>query len=114
VTELVALLDEIFAMRTVAEWGEAFDRAGMWWAPVQTVTEVTVDPQAEAAGCWVDVPVAEGGTARMVATPVDFSDTSWTPGGASPECGQHTEEVLLELGWDWEGIGGLKERGVIP
>jgi crotonobetainyl-CoA:carnitine CoA-transferase CaiB-like acyl-CoA transferase len=114
VTELVALLDELFATRTVAEWGEAFDRAGMWWAPVQTVTEVTADPQAEAAGCWVDVPVAEGGTARMVATPVDFSDTAWRPAGASPECGQHTEEVLLELGYDWEGIGGLKERGVIP
>ncbi|HJW71006.1 MAG TPA: CoA transferase [Candidatus Binatia bacterium] len=114
VSELVALLDEIFATRTLAEWGAAFDRAGMWWAPVQTVTEVTADPQAEAAGAWVDVPVAEGGTARMVATPVDFSDTCWAPAGASPECGQHTEEVLLELGYDWERIGALKEEGVIP
>jgi crotonobetainyl-CoA:carnitine CoA-transferase CaiB-like acyl-CoA transferase len=114
VSELVALLDEIFATRTLAEWGAAFDRAGMWWAPVQTVTEVTNDPQAEAAGAWVDVPVAEGGTARMVATPVDFSDTRWAPAGASPECGQHTEEVLLELGYDWERIGALKEEGVIP
>jgi crotonobetainyl-CoA:carnitine CoA-transferase CaiB-like acyl-CoA transferase len=86
----------------------------MWWAPVQTTTEVVADPQAEAAGCWVDVPVAEGGTARMVATPVDFSDTAWAPAGASPECGQHTEEVLLELGHDWEAIGALKEKGVIP
>jgi len=58
--------------------------------------------------------VAEGGTARMVATPVDFSDTPWAPAGASPECGQHTEEVLLELGYDWERIGALKEEGVIP
>ncbi len=114
VTELVPLLDAIFATRTLAEWGEAFDRAGMWWAPVQTTTEVVADPQAEAAGAWVDVPVAEGGTARMVATPVDFSDTRWAPSGASPECGQHTEEVLLELGWDWERIGTLKETGVIP
>ena len=114
VTELVALLDEIFAGRTRSEWGEAFDRAGMWWAPVQTTTEVLADPQAEAAGAWVDVPVAEGGTARMVATPVDFSDTRWAPAGGSPECGQHTEEVLLELGYDWERIGALKEAGVIP
>jgi crotonobetainyl-CoA:carnitine CoA-transferase CaiB-like acyl-CoA transferase len=114
VTELVAQLDEIFARRTLPEWGAAFDRAGMWWAPVQTVTEVTTDPQAEAAGAWVDVPVAEGGTARMVATPVDFSDTRWAPAGASPECGQHTEEVLLELGYDWERIATLKEEGVIP
>jgi crotonobetainyl-CoA:carnitine CoA-transferase CaiB-like acyl-CoA transferase len=114
VVELVGLLDALFATRTLAEWGAAFDRAGMWWAPVQTTTEVVADPQAEAAGCWVDVPVAEGGTARMVATPVDFSDTAWAPTGASPECGQHTEEVLLELGHDWEAIGALKEKGVIP
>ena len=114
VGELIPLLDALFATRTLAEWGEAFDRAGMWWAPVQTTTEVVADPQAEAAGCWVDVPVAEGGTARMVATPVDFSDTAWTPAGVSPECGQHTEELLLELGHDWEAIGALKEKGVIP
>jgi len=114
VGELVVLLDEIFATRTLAEWGEAFDRAGMWWAAVQSTTELIADPQAEAAGAWVEVPVAEGGTARMVATPVDFSDTRWAPGGPSPECGQHTEEVLLELGLDWERIGSLKESGAIP
>jgi len=114
VTELVGLLDEVFARRTLAEWGEAFDRAGMWWAAVLSTTEVIADPQAEAAGAWVDVPVAEGGTARMVATPIDFSDTSWAPGGPSPECGQHTEEVLLELGFDWERIGSLKDARVIP
>ena len=36
------------------------------------------------------------------------------PAGGSPECGQHTEEVLLELGYDWTRIGTLKEAGVIP
>ena len=50
----------------------------------------------------------------MVATPVDFSDTRWAPAGPTPECGQHTEEILLELGYDWERIGALKEQGVIP
>ena len=50
----------------------------------------------------------------MVATPVDFSETRWAPGGPSPECGQHTEEVLLELGLDWERIGSLKDSGAIP
>jgi crotonobetainyl-CoA:carnitine CoA-transferase CaiB-like acyl-CoA transferase len=31
-----------------------------------------------------------------------------------PELGQHTEEILLELGWDWPRIGQLKSAGVIP
>jgi formyl-CoA transferase len=81
---------------------------------VQTTAEVIEDPQAIAAGAFVDVPQQDGGTARAVATPVDFSDTRWAPAGPSPELGQHTEEVLLEMGYDWEAIGGLKERGAIP
>jgi crotonobetainyl-CoA:carnitine CoA-transferase CaiB-like acyl-CoA transferase len=112
--ELVRLLDEIFTTRPLAEWGPILDAAGMWWAPVQTVSELIEDPQAIAAGAFVDVPLPEGGSARMVATPVDFSDTRWAPGGPSPELGQHTEEVLLELGYDWEAIGDLKARGTIP
>jgi crotonobetainyl-CoA:carnitine CoA-transferase CaiB-like acyl-CoA transferase len=112
--ELVALLDAIFATETSDEWGRRFDAAGMWWAPVQTTTEAIEDPQVRASGAIVDVPQADGTTAPGVASPIDFADTRWAPGGPAPECGQHTEEVLLELGYDWDAIGGLKERGVIP
>jgi crotonobetainyl-CoA:carnitine CoA-transferase CaiB-like acyl-CoA transferase len=112
--ELVALLDVVFATATTEEWGRRFDAAGMWWAPVQTTAEVLEDPQVRASGAFVDVPQADGTTAPGVASPVDFGDTTWAPAGPSPECGQHTEEVLLELGYDWEAIGGLKARGVIP
>ena len=112
--ELVALLDAIFAARPLAEWGAIFDRAGMWWAPVQTTTEVIADPQAIAAGAFVEVPLAEGGTIPAVASPLDFSATAWAPRATAPELGQHTEEVLLELGYDWEAIAGFKERGAIP
>ena len=111
---LVALLDEIFATRTRAEWGDILDRCGMWWAPVQTTEDVVADPQAHAAGVFVEVPAAGGGTVPGVASPVDFSVTPWAPAGPSPECGQHTEEVLLELGYDWEQIGALKDAGAIP
>jgi crotonobetainyl-CoA:carnitine CoA-transferase CaiB-like acyl-CoA transferase len=112
--ELVGLLDAVFATRPLAEWGAILDRAGMWWAPVQTTEEVVADPQAIAAGAFVDVPLPEGGSARMVASPVDFSDAALSPRAGAPELGQHTEEVLLELGYDWEAIGALKDGRVIP
>jgi crotonobetainyl-CoA:carnitine CoA-transferase CaiB-like acyl-CoA transferase len=111
---LVEILDAVFTTRPLAEWAPIFDRENVWWAPVQTTEELVADPQAAAAGAFVDVPEADGGRTRMVASPVDFSDTRWTPRGMPPELGQHTEEILLELGYDWDGIGGLKERRVIP
>ena len=61
----------------------------------------------------VDVPAADG-PVKMVASPVDFYGTPWLPKGPVPELGQHTEEVLLELGFEWEQIAGLKEKGAIP
>jgi crotonobetainyl-CoA:carnitine CoA-transferase CaiB-like acyl-CoA transferase len=107
------MLDEIFAQRPLSEWGPIFDREDVWWAPVQTTDEVLVDPQAEASGIFIEGPVAEG-TAKLVATPVDFSVNEWRPVRPCPELGEHTEEVLLELGYDWERIIQLKESAVIP
>ena len=107
------MLDEIFAGAPLSHWAEVFAREDVWWAPVLTTAQVLEDPQAEAAGAFIEGPMAEG-RARVVATPIDFSRTQWAPGGPSPEVGQHTEEVLLEIGYDWDGIIGLKETGVIP
>ncbi len=110
---LVPILDEIFATKPLHEWTNIFDRENVWWAPVQTPDEVVADPQVRAAGGVVRAPVNEG-DAEMVASPADFAGTPWKPAGAAPEFAQHTEEVLLELGYDWEAIAKLKEAKAIP
>ncbi|MGH7819374.1 MAG: CoA transferase, partial [Candidatus Binatia bacterium] len=71
-------------------------------------------PQASAAGLFVDVPDGSGGTVRMVAPPASFSGTPAEYRGLAPETGEHTEEVLLELGYSWDEIGALKEARAIP
>jgi crotonobetainyl-CoA:carnitine CoA-transferase CaiB-like acyl-CoA transferase len=111
--ELVAELDRIFAQRPLSEWGPIFDRHNVWWAPVQTVAELASDPVAEQAGVFVRVE-SPWGELRQVATPADFSDTRVEVRRWVPELGQHTEEVLLELGYSWEAIAELKEAGAIP
>jgi crotonobetainyl-CoA:carnitine CoA-transferase CaiB-like acyl-CoA transferase len=111
--ELVDELDKVFATRPLAEWAEIFRANDVWFAPVNQIHEALQDPVVRAAGALVDVPAAEG-SVEMVATPADFSGTSVQTKGPAPELGQHTEEVLLELGYDWEQIIPLKERGVIP
>ena len=110
---LVEELDKVFATKSLDEWGQTFDRENVWWAPVNSVTEVVDDPVAKDAGAFVEVPGPEG-PIQGVATPADFYGTPWQPRGYVPELGQHTEEILLELDYDWDKIVALKESGAIP
>jgi crotonobetainyl-CoA:carnitine CoA-transferase CaiB-like acyl-CoA transferase len=110
---LVNELDAVFETKSREEWGQLFDANNVWWAPVNMVQEVLEDPMVQQSGAFVDVPGPDG-PVKMVSTPADFSGTKWEPRGIHPELGQHTEEVLLELGYDWDQIIPLKERGVIP
>ncbi len=95
--ELIAELDALFATKTRVEWTAVFDQHDVWWAPVNTPAEVVVDPQALAAGAFVDVP--GGGWAephRNVASPIAFDGVQIEP-GAVPALGEHTEAILGEL-----------------
>lgn len=111
--DLVAELDRVFAAKTLAEWAEIFDREDVWWAPVNTVNDMLEDRVVHDAGVFIDVPGPEGDV-KAVASPTHFYGTPWEARGYAPEMGQHTEEVLLELGYDWDRIIALKEAGVIP
>jgi crotonobetainyl-CoA:carnitine CoA-transferase CaiB-like acyl-CoA transferase len=111
--ELIRMLDEIFATKTREEWGKIFDeQEELWWAPVQTMEEVLADPQVHAAGSFVEVPDGPSMT-LLPATPVDFAGTPWEPRCMAPEPGQHSHEVLRELGKSDEEIATLRERGVL-
>lgn len=110
---VIALLDEAFATRSRAEWAEVFEREGVWWAPVQDCDDLAGDEQLRASGGIVPFEHAEG-LPEQLATPVDFGGTQNEFATTVPEAGQHTEEILLETGRDWEAIAGLMERKVIP
>ena len=110
--ELVALLDEIFATKSRDEWAEIFTREDVWWEPVMSPPEVIADPQVAAAGAFIQAPAAEG-IVTMMNGPVDFSDSTVEPERACPMLGEHTDEVLLERGYDWDRIVELKVAGIV-
>jgi crotonobetainyl-CoA:carnitine CoA-transferase CaiB-like acyl-CoA transferase len=94
--DLISALDEAFAAWSYAELTARFDHHDVWWAPLNSIADVIDDPQANAAGAFVDVPSRDGSTFRAVNGPVDFDGRRVRPGPV-PELGEHTREVLDEL-----------------
>jgi len=72
-----------------------------------------VDAQAHAAGAFIDVPDGHGGMVKGIASPVRFNGAPITPKRPMPEPGQHTAEVLAELGYDSAAIEKLRADKVI-
>jgi crotonobetainyl-CoA:carnitine CoA-transferase CaiB-like acyl-CoA transferase len=105
-------LDAIFAAATLAEWRTRLADAEGVWAPMQTARELADDPQARANGYLARVARGDGSDFTLVANPVQFDERSPTITPA-PDLGQHTEEVLLELGLGWEDLAACKEAGAI-
>lgn len=108
----MAALDAEFATRTLEEWKALLSQIDAPWAPVQAVEELVDDPQVVANGYVGDVHLDDGASYRLPAVPVQF-DEQPPPLRRAPEHGEHTEAVLLELGYDWDRIARLKDAKVI-
>jgi len=110
-TELIGELDREFAQLTLEEVRDRFAGFTGVWAPVLRPSELHSHPQAEVNGFLPSVTSNEGEDYRIVAAPMHFSGHVTAPPGPAPELGQHTEEVLLESGMDWDAISTLREDG---
>ena len=111
--ELVALLDQRFLDKTRDEWERILKEEGCIFTPIQTPQEVTDDSQALANRYFIDADHPTWGSTKMVGFPWDFSETPAAWRREAPGLGQHTEEVLTELGYRKEEIGNLRAEGVI-
>jgi crotonobetainyl-CoA:carnitine CoA-transferase CaiB-like acyl-CoA transferase len=103
---------EVLATKTLAEWSKIFATLEGQWAPVQNTAEIANDPQVRANGYIATVETGEGSTFELVTNPVHFDGQppALTRG---PAFAEHTEQLLLEAGYDWEKIARLKEQGVV-
>jgi crotonobetainyl-CoA:carnitine CoA-transferase CaiB-like acyl-CoA transferase len=106
---LFAELAQAMITRATAEWCEVLTAADQRVAPVCDLAAVAADPQAWANGYFA--PDESG--QPMVGSPLRFSETPTRLGGPAPELGQHTEEVLLELGYTWDDIADLRDASAI-
>jgi crotonobetainyl-CoA:carnitine CoA-transferase CaiB-like acyl-CoA transferase len=96
--ELYGFIESVLPARTTAEWSEAFARAELPFANVNSFDSLLEDPHLAAVGFWKALEHPTEGRLRMPGVTVKFSDTPGSIRRHAPNIGEHTEEVLRELG----------------
>jgi crotonobetainyl-CoA:carnitine CoA-transferase CaiB-like acyl-CoA transferase len=111
--EIGRLLDEAFSKKTRAEWAQIFRDAKMRCDPCLTYEEACAHPQMAANDMICTTKHPKRGEMKMLGLPVKLKKTPGKPQGPSPMLGQHTEEILLKLGYKAKDISELEKQGVI-
>ena len=107
---LVAILDEVFAQRDLAEWRTILNAAGVTFGAVHAVDETSDDVQFQRSGALV--PFADG-KGLTVSSPFHLDGETKVAPRRAPSVGQHTDEVLQEAGYSTGDIGRLRAQGVL-
>ena len=111
--ELLALLDDLFATGTRADWVAKLRGADIVAAPINTLLEASNDPDVIANGYVTEIDYPKHGKRLKVhGTPWQFSETPAKP-GIAPELGAHNDAILGELGYSAGEIVDFRRRGII-
>jgi formyl-CoA transferase len=109
----VVELDKTFAEKTLAEWKQVLAGFSGVWAPANNFLDVHEHVQVAANDYLEELVAGDGTHFALPAPPYQFDEQPSTVGRAAPELGQHTEEVLLDAGLDWDAISAYRESGAL-
>jgi crotonobetainyl-CoA:carnitine CoA-transferase CaiB-like acyl-CoA transferase len=112
-TELNRVLNEELSQKPSAYWVEAINRAGVPTGPIYRMDEAFADPQVQHLQAAVEVEHPKLGRFKIVNQAVKLSRTPASIKAATPEVGEHTDEILKDLGYSEKDIGRLREGKVI-
>ena len=111
--ECVELLSGIFRTRTVAEWVEVIERAGVPCGPINRVDDVVNNPQVQARNMIAQLSHPNVPDLKIPNSPLKLAETPPDLRRPPPLLGQHNAEILAELGYGTEAIAELQRKGVI-
>jgi crotonobetainyl-CoA:carnitine CoA-transferase CaiB-like acyl-CoA transferase len=110
---LNASLNREFSKASTAHWVEVLNRAGVPCGPIYRMDQVFADPQVRHLQAAADVEHPKLGRFQVVNQAIRLSRTPATVAAATPELGEHTDEILAEAGYSASDIRGMRERKVI-
>jgi len=106
-------IQAVFSTQTVAHWVQLLNDAGVPAGPVYTVPQMFEDPQVQALGAAKTVQAWEGGERTLITQPVTLERTPAEIARTAPGWGEHTDEILSDLGYDADAIARLRADGVV-
>ena len=111
--ELTPLLAATLKAKPSAHWLREFEAAGVPVGPVNKIGEMLADPQVAAREMVVEVDHPRAGRVKTLGTPIKFSDTPGSVARAAPLLGEHSREVLAQLGYSGDEIDALQRAGAV-
>jgi crotonobetainyl-CoA:carnitine CoA-transferase CaiB-like acyl-CoA transferase len=111
--ELVALIAERLGTRTSADWIRAFEAEGVPVGPVNRIGDMLADPQVAAREMVIEVDHPRAGRTRALGMPIKFSDARADMTRPAPLLGQHSRELLDQLGYSAAEIEALQRAGAV-
>jgi len=111
--ELNSEIANLIQEKTSEAWVELFSKAGIPAGPIHDIGEVFSDPQVEHLGIAKEITTTAFGPTRMLAQPVNMSRTPSDFVTSPPERGEHTNEILAELGMSEDQINDYRSRNLI-
>jgi crotonobetainyl-CoA:carnitine CoA-transferase CaiB-like acyl-CoA transferase len=111
--ELIGIIENIFRSKTYAEWKAILKETKLIWAPVVTPLEVSQDEQAWANDIFIEWNHPRHGPMRLLNNPIKLSRTPAEFKTPAPDLGEHTNQVMRELGYSEGDIAELRKKGVI-
>ncbi len=110
---LNAELNKAFAGKPSEHWVAVLNKAGVPCGPIYGMDKVFADAQAQHVGAAAEVEHPRLGRLRLINQPVKLSRTPARLAAATPERGEHTDEVLLDAGYTRDEIAALRNRKII-
>ena len=111
--KLVPLLQEMFLQKPVDRWVDQLGDGGVPCGPVNELSDVFSDPQVLFRQMLLEIPHPSLGTVKQAGIPIKLSDTPGSIQRHPPLLGEHTAEVLGEIGYSQDDVRRLKDEEAI-
>jgi crotonobetainyl-CoA:carnitine CoA-transferase CaiB-like acyl-CoA transferase len=111
--QLTAILDDVFSAQPMAHWYAVFNGIHVTFGAVREPEEVINDPQLRSNEIVIPLEGAGGKLAATISSPIQVHGVAKAPARRAPDLGEHTEEILRELGFDGKDVDGLRASGAV-